>query len=312
MTPLVQVCAADRVAFGRRPVIAQHDLHRCRLFEDAALIDLLDDFPREHLYVFAMGSDPGHPEENRLVVNRGVSGAALLRAVKSGRLWLNVTRIDRADDRFRLLIDDLYAGLATQVPGFAPHLTQGTLLISSPRALVYYHVDGPASALWHIRGRKRVWVYPALDTRFVEQEALEDIFAGARHEYLPFQAAFDAAAWVCDLEPGQCLTWAQNAPHRVMNLDGLNVSLSTEHFTRGSRSRARVYSANRFFRTRFGLRDLSTNEAGVVAAAKTVVHWMARRTGLDRGSSAKRHVATLRIDANAADGVAPLEAEAGS
>lgn len=311
LTPLVQLCAVDRGEFGRQPVVAQHNLHRCRLFDDAALIDLLDRFPRENLYALTMGTDPERPEENRLAVNEGVSGAELLRAVRSGRLWLNITRVDRADERYRALIDDLYAKLAAQVPGFAPDLTQGTLLISSPRALVYYHVDGPASVLWHIRGRKRVWVYPPLDPRYVQREALEDIFAGARHEYLPFEAAFDAAARVFDLEPGQCLTWAQNAPHRVVNFDSLNVSLATEHFTRRSRSRARVYTANRFFRTRFGLNGLSTDETGAVATVKSTLHWMARKTGFDRASSAKRHVATLRVDSDAVNGVAPLETGAG-
>ena len=66
-----------------------------------------------------------------------------------------------------------------------PLASRGTLLISSPRALVYYHADGPASALWHIRGRKRIWIYPALDGRYIQRELLEDIFAGVRHEYLP-------------------------------------------------------------------------------------------------------------------------------
>ena len=37
--------------------------------------------------------------------------------------------------------------------------------------------------------------------------------------------------------------WPQNAPHRVSNLDGLNVSLSTEYFTRQSRRRFQVFVA---------------------------------------------------------------------
>jgi hypothetical protein len=304
----VQVCAADSAEFGRRPTIARHNLQHSALFGDAALIDLLDRFPRENLYALTMGTDPRHPEENRSAIHQGVSGAELLRAVRNGRLWLNITRVDRVDERYRALIDDLYADLAGQIPGFRPDVTQGTLLISSPHALVYYHVDGPASVLWHIRGRKRLWVYPALDPRYVEREALEDIFVGARHEYLPFDTAFDEGAWVCDLQPGQCVAWAQNAPHRVTNLDSLNVSLTTEHFTRQTRSRARVYAANRFFRTRLGLHDLSTSEAGLTAAAKATVHWVARKAGLDPASTAKRHAPSMRVDPDAVGGVAALDA----
>jgi len=303
---LLSLSAAARVEFGRRPTCATHSLHESGLFHDAALIDLLDRFPRRQLYALTMGNDPTRPEENRYAVSDGVSGAQLLRAVQRGRLWLNITRVDQVDARYRALVDRLYAELAAQMPGFVADSTQCTLLISSPRALVYYHVDGPATVLWHIRGRKRVWVYPALDQRFVERHAIEDIFAGARHEYLPFDPSWDAAAYVRDLEPGQWLAWPQNAPHRVTNLDGLNVSLSTEHFTRQSRARARLYAANRFFRARLGRRDLSTNESGPAAVVKTAVHWLARKSGLDAVSAAKRHTPTLRVDPDARDGVTAL------
>src|SRR5919197_828068 len=235
---MASVNSAD---FGRCPLVATHNLQDSELFSDAALIKLLDEFPRGNLYALATGNDPTHPEENRFALSESVRGAELLRAVERGRLWLNLVRIDSADRRYRILLDQLYAQLGACVPGFVPDWTQANLLISSPGALVYYHADGPASVLWHMRGRKRVWVYPAGDPRFVHQNDLEDIFAGARHEYLPFETFFDGAASVFDLAPGQWIAWAQNAPHRVTNLDGLNVSLTSEHFTRQTRRRARVY-----------------------------------------------------------------------
>jgi hypothetical protein len=309
---LLHLSSAAKEDFGRRPIVADHTLEQLGLFTDAALIELLDRFPRQNLHALTMGTDPTRKDQNRLACHEGVSGEALLRAVKQGCLWLNLTRVDRADARFRALIDWLYAELASQMPGFAPDSSHGNLLISSPQALVYYHVDGPASVLWHLRGRKRVWVYPALDTRFVEREALEDIFAGARHEYLPFDAAFDAAAVVHDLEPGQWMAWSQNAPHRVSNLDGLNVSLTTEHFTAQGRRRARVYAANRFFRTRLGLADLPTRETGAGAMLKTVAHLIARKTGLDRTRTKRHEAATLRVDPDAPGGVVALDRVAGN
>ncbi|MGB5082058.1 MAG: hypothetical protein WBO23_15080 [Burkholderiales bacterium] len=296
--------------FGRRPLLATHNLDRSELFTDPALIDLLDRFPRQHLYALSMGIDPARVE-NRLALHDGVSGAELLRAVKNGRLWLNITRVDRFDDRYRALIDQLYAQLAALAPGFSPVATQGTLLISSPRALVYYHADGPASALWHVRGRKRIWIYPALDERYIRREHLEDIFAGVRHEYLPYENAYDRAAVVYDLEPGQWATWPQNAPHRVTNLDSVNVSLSTEHFTRENRWRARVYIANRYFRNRLGVRNLSARENGPAAVMKTVIHRLAKKAGLDP-LQVKRHVPSMRIDPDAPGGVVALEATSGS
>jgi hypothetical protein len=303
--PRVYMSAANAAAFGAQPIVATHDLHRSDLFTDTALIELLDAFPRHNLYALTMGSEPTRPEENRLAMNDGVSGADLLRAVYNGRLWLNITRVSDADRRYRALVDDLYEQIAASVPGFIAKSSQATLLVSSPHALVYYHADGPASVLWHIRGRKRVWVYPAGDTRYVEREALEDIFVGARHEYLPYIESFDRGATVHDLEPGQWIAWAQNAPHRVTNLDRVSVSLSTEHFTDESCRRARLYAANRFFRTRFGSRNLSIREVGPVAVLKTAVHGLVRKAGLDR-IPAKRHVVTMRVDAAAPGGASSL------
>ncbi len=306
-TPLLHLSSADKGDFGRRTLVADHALAQSGLFSDAALIELLDRFPRQNLHALTMGVDPTRREENRLVCHDGVDGEALLRAVQRGCLWLNLTRVDRADARMRGLMDQLYDDLARQLPGFTPDSSQGNLLISSPQASVYYHVDGPASVLWHLRGRKRVWVYPALDTRFVEREALEDIFAGARHEYLPYDTAFDAAAVVRDLEPGQWIAWAQNAPHRISNLDGLNVSLTTEHFTPQSRRRARLYSANRFFRTQLGMPDLPTRETGPGAMMKMAAHLVARKAGLDRTRTKRHDEATLRVDADAPGGFAAFE-----
>lgn len=288
--------------FGTRVVVGRHRLCGAATFEDAALVELLDRMPRAQLFAMHMGRDPARLADNRAAAHDGVPGAELLRAVQRGRLWLNLTRIDRADSGCRALIRGLYDELGEQVPGFRADSCQGTLLISSPGALVYYHADGPASVLWHLRGRKRVWVYPALDPHYVSTELLEDITAGVRHEYLPYDPGFDAGAQVFDLEPGQWIAWPQNAPHRVTNLDGVNVSLSTEHFTAASRRRSRLYAANGFFRRRLGRAAPSLRERGPVALMKVVSHRLARVAGLDPVQY-KKHRATLRVDADAPDGV---------
>ncbi len=291
--------------FGRRNLVGRHGLQDLELFSEDALIDLLDRVPREQLHVLSMGTDPLRPDENQAALHDGVSGAELMRAVRTGRLWLNLTRVERADTRFRRLIDDLYRELAATLPGFAPYASQGNLLISSPHALVYYHADGPASLLWHVSGRKRAWVYPALDSRYVATEMLEDIMAGVRHEYLPYESSFDAAAEVFDLEPGQWICWPQNAPHRISNLDSVNVSLVTEHFTPATRRRFQIYAANRFLRTRLGRLQPSLREDGPLALAKILAHRVIRRLQLDP-LQFKRHEPALRIVAGVPGAVAPL------
>ncbi|HWE24732.1 MAG TPA: cupin-like domain-containing protein [Myxococcales bacterium] len=287
-------------------MLGRHNLHESGLFSDESLVDLLDRHPRELVYAITMGDDPAR-NENRLALHDRVSGRDLLEAVKRGRFWLNVTRVNTVDSRFRDLIERLYRGLANAAPGFKPQRVQGSLVISSPHAIVYLHADAPPNILWHVRGRKRIWIYPALDERFLPRKDLEDILASARHEYLPYRAEFDEHATFYEVGPGDMVTWPQNAPHRVTNLDSFNVALSTEHFTARSRARVRLYCANRFLRNRFGLSRLSNRVSGPGALAKVVVHRAARAMGLEPDPTvAKQWVPTLRVSAESPTGVVAL------
>ena len=307
--PVVELPGSFRSEFGALPLLSRHNLHQHELFTDDALIELLDSYPREHLYALTMGTDDSQTDQNRLALHDGVSGASLLKAVKNGRLWLNITQVHRADRRYRELIDDLFAQLRAQIPGFSPISTEGTLLISSPHVLVYYHADASPSVLWHLRGQKRIWIYPERNERYIKRSHLEDIYAGVRHEYLPFDPSYDQAAVVYEMQPGQWLSWPCNAPHRVTNLGSVNVSLSTEYVTRSSRSHARLYRANRYLRTRLGFHNLSVREKGVSALLKTAVHLVARKAGLDP-LQLKRHVPAFRVDPDATGGVVAINGAA--
>ena len=63
-------------------------------------------------------------------------------------------------------------------------------------------------------------------------------------------------------------TGPQHTPHRVTNLEGMNVSLSTEHKNPRAIRRINVHLANHFLRNRLGLPSTSTNVEGVMAHVK--------------------------------------------
>lgn len=298
----------DARDLGRSTVIAEHNLVENQLFGDASLEAILDDYPADRLFALTMGNDPLRSSDNERLDHSDVSGSELLAAVRKGRMWLNVTGIDLVDARFRRLTDDLYAAVAEQVPGAMATETHATLLISSPSAMVYYHVDGPPSYLWHIRGEKRLWVYPALDVSLLARDLLEDVFAGVRQEYVPFEHEFDARAEVFDLVPGQVAMWPQNAPHRITNGNSLNVSLVTDHFSPEARRRARVYSANQFLRTRAHIphKLLSSKETGPTANAKVVIHKLGQRVGLGSPFRKAHRAPVRRVDPLAPQGMRPI------
>lgn len=293
-------------AFKAQAQTARHRLQDLDLFSDQVLIDLLDNYPRNRLQTWTMGTDPLHREDWKPVDATGVSGRDLLAAVKSGRLWYNILRLDLFDRFYRDLIDRLYSEMADDCPGFRPVSSVGTLLLSSPSAMVYYHADGPPTTLFHVRGRKRMWIYPAGDTRFVSQHCMEEIFASAMDEEVPFSLEFDQHAAVFDLNPGDAIWWPHNAPHRIENLGTFNVSLSTRYQTEESERRKLVYNSNRFLRRKCGLHNLSVRETGGLSSAKCFIYRLARRAGLDRNPPGYVYKAELRVDPNSPLGISPL------
>jgi hypothetical protein len=64
------------------------------------------------------------------------------------------------------------SGLGFDVLPGTPHCS---LLISSPGAMVDYHANPGPNILWHVRGNKRVWIYPAGNQRFLDRTLVEDI-----------------------------------------------------------------------------------------------------------------------------------------
>jgi hypothetical protein len=182
------------------------------------------------------------------------------------------------------------------------------LLISSPDAIVYYHLDCPINMLWHLRGTKRVWAYP-LETGIVSDATIEGVLCGEKSEELEFRAEWDALATSYDLQPGEMVTWPQHTPHRVVNTGGLNVSLSTEHMTRRGARRNNVFLANRHFRKILPGSYRSTQLAGWRPAVKEfVLRAMRRIPGLaPRPPQGFKYPVSFEVDLEAPLCVRPLE-----
>jgi hypothetical protein len=276
------------------------------LFQDEGLADTLDRLPRQQLQIFTMGTDPDRSGDWTPVDAGDRSGADVLAGVREGRLFVNARLVDRADPGYEALRDTLFGELGR----FRRDLVAGspslTLLITSPQALVYYHLDSGPNMLWHVRGEKRVFVYPAQNDFFVERADLEDVFAGVRSEFLPYQPEFDDAALSFDLRPGDLISWPQNAPHRITNHDSVNVSLSGEFDTRASLRRTLVYQANRFFSRRLHVGTRSVQETGFASGMKRLSYRALRKARFDRTTPTHEYITTLRLDPASAGGVATL------
>lgn len=288
---------------------AQHRLAESPLFSDEGLLRIIDSHPRHLTNVSAMGQDHTRYEWGEGDTS-GLSAADLLEAVRRGRLWLNIRRVTQHQPALRELILDLYSDLERQSPEFRSFRHSGNLIVSSPGAFVYFHLDVPSNMLWHIRGRKRIWIYPRDDARVVAPDVMECTVAGERVEDLPYRTELDDFATVYDLEPGEMCSWPQNSPHRVQNLDGLNVSLSTEHYTLEAIRRVRVMQANRLFRRTLGWNVGSWRTDGWASRSRQAVLLATKafRRLVGREAPTYEYPTTFRVAPDAPGGTAPLNA----
>jgi hypothetical protein len=239
-------------AFGAKTLEFRHELHQRPMFSDEGLIEVLDRYPRDKLGVFTMGDDPVAWKSWKRGTAEGLTGAQLLEAVYAGRIWLNLREVNS--------VMESYAGLAGEIFGDIEDYTgvktfrhDVGLLISSPNAQVFYHLDATPVTLWQIRGEKRMWVYPR-QAPFVTDEEIERIVLRETAEQFAYRPDFDDGAEVHEMTPGVMVSWPQNAPHRLVNGPMLNVSLSIEYLTPAAMLRANVIYANGVMRRRLGAR----------------------------------------------------------
>ena len=274
--------------YGKHTINVAHRLHENPLFSEQAIVDLIDKYPEEKYGLNTMGTDHCRKQWREGTV-AGHSGREVLNAISKGRMWINLREVMEVDPRYDEVLTEMFGELETLVPGLRTFKQKMGILVSSPGAQVYYHADIPGQSLWQIAGRKRVYVYPN-SAPFLQPENLEAVVMGTQEEEVPYQSWFDEHAEVYDLEPGQMLHWALNGPHRVVNEDCLNISITTEHWTDEIRKSYAMNYANGLLRSKFGYipRSRDTTGAAVYAKAALALGW--KTLGLNRATDVVRMV----------------------
>jgi hypothetical protein len=292
------------IEFRRGVIQARHRLHRAPEFTDLSLAALLNRHPRDLCDFCTMGEDPADRDSWRAGDPGAYSGQALLEAVRAGKLWINLREVMNVDPVYKPLFNALLNQLKHLNPGYNPLRGYGGILISSPRAQVFYHSDVSETFLLHVRGRKRFRVYPPR-APWLEDKALEDILHKDQTEDIPYDPAWDADAAQIDLEPGDFVSWPLHAPHRVENLDGLNVSVTCEIVTQESMVKNGVHHANGALR-RMGRTPKSAKLTGVEAYAKLALSKAWKGWTKLTGAGARplpKSETTFDVDTDAKDGL---------
>lgn len=253
--------------FGKSTSVFNHDFASSGLFTDEKLAELIERYPREYYMINTMTAQGDKPEWRSGEINN-VSGDKVLQALTEGRIWLALRRFDVVCPEYDDLVHQAFSEMEALQPGLKTFKHNSSMLISSPGARVLYHADIPYVCLFHVRGRKKLWLYDADNKEHLPDQTLEGVILRETEEEVAYKEAWDKDAAEIVLEPGTALSWQLNAPHRVDNLDGLNVSITTDYFTPFAQKKYGVYYTNGIMRRKLGMSPKSTDANGLGAMAK--------------------------------------------
>lgn len=286
---------------GKEIVTLNHRLAETGLFTDEALARLIDRHPRDALDVLTVKRNP--PPDERWIAGEatGLNGTQLMEAVRRGRLWLNLRRVMGMDVEYRAVFEPLMKEFA-EATGAKVLKPSGGILISSPRCGIFYHCDSTETMLWHVRGVKTIHLYPPNDT-YLPEQAYEAAILKETLNDLPYRPEFEAGATPVTLLPGMAVCWPLHGPHRVVNHDSLNVSVSIEYNTPHSMLTNGVFVTNGLLRRRFGFKPRSRT----VPAALKPAYWLASkllRKLIPTANAPRNHVRAFDVDLSAPDCIA--------
>lgn len=263
-------------AFRKSIISFKHRLNETGLFTDDALSELIERHPKHLIDVCTMGQadDPRFPNKFRTGDFRDCSGEDLINAAKAGCVWINLREAMNVDPAYKSVLDTMYGELAEHTNN-ETFKARGGILISSPVAQVPYHFDKTETILWHVRGKKRIRIYPCTQ-KFISDESFEHSLTQALDDDLPYSEGFEASAQIYDLEENQAITWPMNSPHRVDN-SAFCVSVTTEYSTRESALKNSAMIANHFLRTRLGMSPAYNRSPQYINNTKAVLGLFIRK-----------------------------------
>lgn len=290
--------------FGRRTVSLEHSAHLSPVFEDDQLAELIETIPRDQYHVNTMNPDAHQQNAWREGEIGRCSGHDVLEAVRTGKIWISLQRL-QDHPVYGEVVNAAYDEFEARMPGAKFVNRKMNLLISSPKAQVYYHCDIPGQMLWQVRGRKRVYVYPNA-APFLKRATMERIVLGeADEQEMSYKPWFDEHAEVLDLEPGMMAHWPLNCPHRVVNEDCVNVSFTASHFTPEVRNAYAVNMANGLLR-KAGLKPAFHVE-GASVYLKAALAAAYKLSGLQKANQMSFEI-DFRVDPTAPDGFVDIPA----
>lgn len=305
MTMITDWTDEKTASFRKEIFTFSHALASTDLFGDEALIKLISKHPAELTDVCTMGpsSDTRYPNKLRTGDFRDCSPEDLFHAAKTGRVWINLRKAMNVHPEYSAVLDQMYGDIADNT-GTKAFNANGGILITSPVARTPYHFDKTETILWHVRGPKRIFLYP-IEDKFISDESYEKAVTNMIEDDLPYDSSFDKDATIIDLQEGQAVTWPLSAPHRVDN-HGFCVSVTTEFSSRESAMKNSAMIANATIRNKLGLEQNWSNQSQFGRLSRSALGMVLKKAKLASNTAHTDYV-TFRIAPDVQGGLLDIE-----
>jgi len=301
--PLLTDWTSDkRRRFRREVVTFQHRLLDTGLFSDEALAKLLDAHPRDSLDICTMSRKPMSNETWAGGEANGMKGKDLITAAQKGRVWLNVRRAMNENPLYKPVLDQLVAEFS-KATGAKILKAHGSILISAPGCQVFYHADQAETMLWHLRGHKTMHLYPAHEP-YLSDADYEGVVMRENLGNIPYEQVLDAGALPVLLTPGYGVTWPLHAPHRVVNGESFNVSVSVEFTTPTSMLTNGTFYTKGVMRRSLGLSPKTRATPTALKPVFWLVSKILKKVAPIRHDALKAHPRQFDVDLSAPDCIA--------
>ena len=239
---LVDVPAGRNVS-SEAPFKMSNSLVGHPLFQPARLERLLATLPRDAVEIRGVKtSDDGSYMRGPLLAD--ADPVDTFTRLHERTAWMLLHHTWRHDPEYGAFVREYARDVAQTFAGAGPDLSDlgCWIFLSSGRCVVHFHADPDQSVLNQIQGSKTVYVYPS---SCLPERTVENLLHSGDQGAVVYDKAYEPAMFPpTRLGPGESVFLPFTAPHRVINDDGVSISVNVGFQTRQSRRRREVHLVN--------------------------------------------------------------------
>lgn len=262
-------------AFDRKPFLFQHSVHQSELFSWPALLQLATR-AQSQSGGFYFESGDTTPGEKWRGVPEGKTLVDVLEHVSESNSLIMLKRVQEQPeykDFLSACIDELSELCSVDLRRTYRDPVM-TILVTSPKRVTPYHIDGEANFLLQFQGSKMVHIFDGDNREVLTDIELEKFWSGEDVKAAQYRKHLQDKAWHFELRPGIGVSNPVIFPHWVENGSSVSVSLSL-NFKRVSNTTADAYRINHALR-KTGLRPQSPGSSPVLDGLKSKGYRAAR------------------------------------